>query len=213
MPMVDVSFRLAGDKIPADHGYALLGAVSRVLSSVHGDSRVGIHPIRGRLIGGRMLALTERSRLTFRLDAERIAEFLPIAGKGLDLDGHTIRVGVPETRALVPAARLYSRLVVIKGFMEPDPFLEAVRRQLTSMDVTGEPHLIEQPEVADANRGRAGGSHSAHLRRTVRIRDKEIVGFAVGVEALTAAESIRVQERGVGGRRRFGCGVFVAERR
>ena len=43
--------------------------------------------------------------------------------------------------------------------------------------------------------------------------DKEIVGFALRVEELTAEESIRLQEKGIGGRRRFGCGIFVPERR
>ena len=46
-------------------------------------------------------------------------------------------------------------------------------------------------------------------RRTLRIKDKEVVGYEVLVETLTAEESICLQEAGLGGRRHMGCGVFV----
>ena len=47
------------------------------------------------------------------------------------------------------------------------------------------------------------------LVEQARDENKEIVGFAVRVEDLTAEESIGLQEAGIGGRRRFGCGVFI----
>ncbi len=212
MSKVDVVFRITGTEIPADHGYLLLSAVSRVVPQVHGDDHVGIHPISGRRIADRRLSLTEYSALTVRIDAERISDVLPLAGRALDLAGCQIGVGVPQTRALVPAARLYSRLVVIKGFLEPEPFLEAVRRQLAQLAIRAAASLVPQPEVVAANRERVSGSHSPFVRRTLQIRDKQIVGFAVRVEDLSAEESLRLQETGLGGRRRFGCGVFVPDR-
>lgn len=158
------------------------------------------------------MALTGGSRLTFRLPVDRVVEVLPLAGKTLRIGEHQITVGVPNSRALVPAARLYSRLVVIKGFMEPEPFLEATQRQLVELDVKGEPSLVSTAQTVETNADQEGGTRSPWLRRTLRIHDKEIVGFALRVEGLTAEESILVQERGIGGRRRFGCGVFVPAR-
>jgi len=213
MPVVDVAFRLTGDRIPADHGFALFAALCRVVPELHGDSEVSVHTVSGRFVGNRLLALSDRSFLTVRIASDRVRQVLPLAGKALRIGDHDLRVGMPQTRALAPAARLYSRLVIIKGFMEPEPFLEAARRQLAEMDVKGQPHPVAQPQVAEINRDKASGSHSPYLRRTIRIRDREIVGFALNVEELTAEESLRVQERGLGGRRRFGCGVFVPERR
>jgi CRISPR-associated protein Cas6 len=212
MTKVDVQFRITGTEIPADHGYHLLAAISKILPSLHGDDEVGVHAISGRFVGGRRLALTERSRLTIRLSPDRVAEVLPLAGKSLDVGGSPIRVGVPQMHALMPAARLYSRLVVIKGFLEPTDFLEAARRQLESLEIRGETSLVPQPERVAANADRRGGTHSPYLRRTLRIRDKEIVGFALRVQDLTAEDSIRLQERGLGGRRRFGCGVFLPDK-
>jgi CRISPR-associated protein Cas6 len=43
----------------------------------------------------------------------------------------------------------------------------------------------------------------------MRIKDKKLVGYALRVTGLTAEESIRLEEEGLGGRRRMGCGVLV----
>ncbi|MBD3284839.1 type I-MYXAN CRISPR-associated protein Cas6/Cmx6 [candidate division WOR-3 bacterium] len=213
MPFVDVSFKLQGSSIPVDHGYLLYSTVSKHIPEIHGNEEVGLHPVTGQLAGNRLLSITDRSSLIFRLSSDRISQILPIAGKELNIGEYKIRIGVPQTRALVPSARLYSRLVVIKGFMEPKPFLEAVQRQLDALNIKGKPSLVEQPHIADANENKDVGTHSPVLRRTIRIRDKDIVGFAVRVEELTAEESLRLQEKGLGGRRRFGCGIFIPDRR
>jgi len=210
---IDVQFRVLGSEIPADHGYPLLSALARFVPGLHGDDTVGVHAISGRFVGNRRLALTDRSWLTIRVDARRVAELLPLAGKSLLIDGSLIRIGTPRMRALEPAPRLYSRLVVIKGFMESEAFLEAARRQLEGLGIRGEPQLVPQPAVAAANVGKPTGSRSPCLRRTIRIHDQEVVGFALRVQDLDADESIRLQEHGLGGRRRFGCGIFVPDRR
>ncbi len=212
MTVVDVQFRLQGNTIPVDHGYHLSSAVSEVVPSLHGDQEVGLHPIAGQLVGNRLMAITERSFLTIRISSERISEILPLAGKTLSIDKHALTVGVPRTCALAPSDQLYSRLVVIKGFMEPEPFLDAVQRQLEGLEVKANPSLVDQSHIAEANRDKETGSHSPYLRRTIRIRDKEVVGFAVRVEELTPEASICIQQKGIGGRRRFGCGLFVPDR-
>ena len=212
MPSIDLSFRLLGGPIPVDHGYHVYSSISRILPAIHGDDQIGVHPIFGRLLGDRMLALTESSHLTLRLPADRISDVLPLAGKTLELGDGSIAVGVPSSHVLVPTATLESRLVIIKGFMEPGPFLEAAQRQLTELEIQGEPSLISTGDAVEANRSRNGGTRSEWVRRTLRIRDKEIVGFDLCVKGLTAEESILLQEKGIGGRRRFGCGIFVPVR-
>ncbi len=209
MPVVDVFFRLQGGLIPADHGYLLFSALSAIIPELHGDNAVGVHPISGRLAGNRSLILTHSSFLTIRLPAERVSQFMQLAGKALSIGDSQVRTGVPHTRALLPSSTIHSRLVVIKGFMEPEPFLEAAYRQLETAGIRGQPRLKEQAGVAKANAGLPTGSHSTFLRRTIRIRDKEIVGFALEVQGLSPADSIALQEAGLGGRQRFGCGVFV----
>lgn len=211
--VVDVRFLLQGSLIPADHGYHLFSAVSQLVPELHSDEGVGLHPIAGRPCGNRCITLSKGSSLTIRLPADRIKQILLLAGKSLEIGEHKVRVGIPQTVALKSAARLYSRLVVIKGFLEPQTFLEAAQRQLEELNIRGKPSLVPQSHVAAANADKKIGSRSPFLRRTIKIRDKEVVGFALRVEELTAEESIRLQEKGLGGRRRFGCGVFIPDRR
>jgi CRISPR-associated protein Cas6 len=219
MPTVDIGFRLTGTEIPADHGYALYGAVSRHVPWTHDPAQeaLGIHPINGLLAGNRLLHLTPSSRLTFRLDSDHISDLLPLAGKELDLDGHKLRVGVPTTYTLKPAATLRSRLVTIKHRMEPETFLEAVQAELTALDIKGAPGLVKrQGAKALEGKSEATPDRSPFIRRTLFIKNKDrpvtVVGYAVAVQGLTADESLKLQENGIGGRRRLGCGIFVPVR-
>lgn len=193
MPTVDLAFKLIGTRISVDHGYALFAAVNRLVPELHDAKDIGLHPIRGRFDGNGCLVLSPASRLIVRVPDGRIHESLKLAGKALDVDGHRLSIGVPEVRALRPAMALVARLVTIKGFMEAEEFIEAAQRQLEAMDVKAALHIGE--------------------RRTFRIKDKQVVGFEVLASELDAEGSIKLQEIGIGGRRRMGCGVFVMQRR
>ena len=202
MLTVDLAFQIGcPDSIPSDHGYRLYGALSRALPAVHQEDGVGIHPIRGRQVGNRQIMLLPSSRLVLRTDSGKIGELIPLAGKQLDLAGCKLRIGVPQVWSLPPATALRSRLVIIKLKDAPTAseinggnFQSSARRQLDSLGVSPEAIL------------------TLGKRRTLRIKDKEVVGYEVILEGLTAEESLDIQERGIGGRRHMGCGVFVALR-
>jgi CRISPR-associated protein Cas6 len=197
--MIELSFVLTGTAdLPADHGYHLYAAVSRLLPSMHEPNGIGIHPIRGRLIGDRRMQLCEFSRLTIRVAPERIADLLPLAGKQLNIGGRPVRVGVPTVYALSEAPALRSRLVTIKVSGDrnetrpPDEpaFLAAARRQLDALNILPGAQLV------------------VGKRRTLRVKDKEVVGYELIVSALGADESLALQVNGIGGRRHMGCGIF-----
>lgn len=192
MPYVDLSFRVQGSSIPRDHGYTLLSAISWVLPDVHSNPKLGILPISGLPAQKGMTAITERSRLVIRLPSEVISVILPLAGKKLDLDGHKIMLGIPQVFMLKPKSALHSRIVTIKGFMEPEPFKEAITRQLETLNIKGRFELGP--------------------RRVLHIKDKTVVGFALAVHELAVDESLTLQEQGIGGRRRMGCGIFLPMR-
>jgi CRISPR-associated protein Cas6 len=187
--IIELSFRLLGRAIPVDHGYALYAALSRVVPELHDAQELGIQPVRGVYAGGGVLHLAPFSCLAIRLPQDQIQPVLKLTGKTADVDGHVLHIGMPNARALLPVANLRARLVTIKGFLEAESFTEAAKRQLQSLDIAGEFLL--------------------GIRRTLRVKDKQVVGFEVGVTELTAEESLILQERGLGGRRRMGCGVFV----
>lgn len=158
-------------------------------------------------MGDRRLALTRGSSLIFRLSHERLPDLMVLAGKRLRVADEFVRLGVPQVMPLRVASGLWSRLVTIKGFLDPDSFLQAAQRQLVEMGIQGTASLLSTAEATSFEGGT--GSRSSFIRRTLRIRDKEIVGFSVNVGGLSPEGSIRLQECGLGGRQRMGCGVFV----
>ena len=198
---IDLVFRLQGaDPIPADHGYALYAAVSRIIPEVHQDNGIAIHPIGGRQVGQRRLLLMPWSTLTIRVPDHQIAPLFKLAGNSVRLDDADVQVGVPEVHPLVPATAVRSRLVIIKvahtdaGDLTEDNFAAAARRQMNHLGIA---------EAAILTVGK---------RRTLRMKGREIVGYELLIEGLTADESIALQERGLGGKRHMGCGVFAALR-
>jgi len=198
--IINLSFEVEQASIPIDYGYALFGAISRVVASIHGDRRIGVHPIRGMHLEPRRLTLVAASRLRLRLPSEEVASYLALAGTTLDLDGDRLAVGIPRVEPLRPAPTLLARIVTIGQTRDPEPFLATARRQLEAFGVAATPEFL-----ADPHPDRLGQP----VRRVVRIKGKRIIGYPLQIAGLTAEESITVQEHGLGSRRRMGCGMFV----
>jgi CRISPR-associated protein Cas6 len=189
-PKVDLVFNVMGQRVPVDHGYALYAAVSKVLPKIHEDQDIALDLIRGRYVGDGLLDITPRTELVVRLPAGRISAVLALAGKSLDILAHAVRIGIPTTRALVPAAALYAHLVTTRNGNDQPRFEEEIRRQADALGIKGKLTVGE--------------------RRTFGIHGKQVVGYSILASELTAEESIVLQENGLGGRRKMGCGFFKA---
>jgi CRISPR-associated protein Cas6 len=213
---VDIFFGVRGSRVSVDHGYALYGAIARVLETpdaiangltnddaltngagwLHHSDEVSLHLLRGVHDLRGWLLLGSRARFGLRLPAALIPKVLPLAGKRLVLPSHnagpgdSLRVGVPHVQALRPAPTLAARLVTTKNGQDEQRFDREIIRQLSELGITTAPPI----------RGR---------RRVLRIKDRAIVGYSVRIEGLSAAESLRLQEHGLGGRRKMGCGMFL----
>ena len=204
--IVDLAFSLRGATVPRDHGYRLYGAVSRKIPAAHGAPWLGIHPLGGRPVEGNKLDVGAGAGLRCRLPVERVGTLLPLAGATLDLEGSALRLGPPVVHPLLPAACLDSRIVVVKltGIprrRHPDLDRESLDRagiaDRTLSELTRQLHAlgIESPLQL-----------CGHQRITVAGR--RILGFSVRVDGLSAEQSLRLQEHGLGGKRRMGCGLF-----
>lgn len=44
--------------------------------------------------------------------------------------------------------------------------------------------------------------------RSIRIKDKNVLGYGVVIEGLSNEDSLKLQGHGLGGRKHFGCGWF-----
>jgi CRISPR-associated protein Cas6 len=244
-PCINVAFALSGKQLPADHGYLLYSAISRLtdrgssqtvsagvasgtgvppvitgvasgtgvppVSPLHKAPWLAIELISGFPSGPGLIALPDRgATLRLRIPADHYRDALPLAGKRLDIGGHQIRLGLPVAHPLEPASSLYARVVTIKKFTEPEPFLEAVQRKLDSFGVKG------RVELPPDEQGR-------YRRRIVTIHGKSVVGFSVAVHELNDKDSLllqagavqvvspddgAIQWQSIFSRRAMGCGFF-----
>ena len=148
--------------------------------------------VRGRYIGNGLLDIAPASELVLRLPISKVGQYLGLAGKKLEVLEYGLRVGVTQTRCLIPAATLYSPLVTTKNGHDQERFEAEVRSQMARLDIKGRLAIGK--------------------RRTFQVHGKQVVGYEVLVSELTAPESILLQEQGLGGRRKMGCGFFEAQR-
>lgn len=188
MSYFDLHFPFKGSLIPSDHGYALYGAISRIVPEAHKSDWLSIDTIPGISQGNGLTEIDKLAKLKLRLPGEQMPLILKLVGKQLALNGYSIQLGAPQVFPLKPSRALYSRIVTIKGYTEPDIFYEAVQRKLSEINMGGE--IIVGP------------------RRKVKIGGHIIIGFALAIGELIPEESIQLQIRGIGGRRHVGCGVF-----
>ena len=201
MPHVELSFGVTGKSLPIDHGYGLYAALSHWQTQLHKLKGIGIQNITGIIDQGKnLIYLTPYSRLCIRLSAQNLPLIYPLAGKSLTIGKHKIRLGIPENNLLKPSPVLRSHLVVIKGYQEPDSFLAAAQRQLKELGIQG---IARIPLRADGKL----------KQKNIKIKRYRVVGFSLEVDNLEPEDSLRLQQYGIGGKRKMGCGVFFPVRR
>ena len=188
MLTVELKFPFTGKTLPTDQGYAMYGAISRVVPEVHAADWFALETLPGTARGDGTTQLDEQSKLRMRLPQEHVPLLLKLAGKQLNLNGQAIRLGAPNINLLQPSSALYARIVTIKGFTEPETFTDAVCRKLNELSIRGE--IVVGP------------------RRILKVGTHTIVGFGLALHELSDDASIQLQEQGLGGRRKMGGGFF-----
>jgi CRISPR-associated endonuclease/helicase Cas3 len=204
-PYIDLVFPLTGQTLPLDNGYIVYSALSRICPAIHELENISIHPIAGIPETPKQLRLTQRSKLQIRLPVDLIpCIYEALSGQTFSIGQNQFQLGIPEHNPLHPFPNLYSRLVIIRRFQEPQRFLEAAKRQLERLNIQGTITLST----------RANGQPQC---RQLTIKNQTgtfpVRGFGVQVTDLSTEDSITLQKYGMGGKQNMMCGVFVASRR
>jgi CRISPR-associated protein Cas6 len=187
-PKVDLCFRIVGSRLAVDHGFALYGALSDAFPMLHETQDIGVKLIRGRYAGSGVLDISPHSALVLRMPADRIGQCVALAGKTLEILGESLTIGAPQARPLIPAVALYAQVATTKNGDAPLRFETEARAQMRKIGVEAKLTIGK--------------------RRTFAVHGKQVVGYSVLVTELDAEESIALQEHGIGGRRKMGCGFF-----
>ena len=196
-PYIELTFPVMGSSLPIDHGYQLYSALKHRLMQLKDWDDISIKTISGKLDRGtrNQLNLTEHSKLLIRLPSEKVPFVYSFGGKSLTIGKHKIRLGIPEMNFLQPKSRLRSHIVVIRGYEEPNGFLEAAIRQVEKLNIHTDLKLIAKKD-------------GTVKPKTIKVK-QTLVGFGIEANNLSEADSIVLQEKGLGGKRKMGCGVFV----
>jgi len=199
---VDLAFAVRCRALPVDHALALSQAVRAVLPWLGERAGEGVHTIHGAESGNGWLRpedpdtgliyLSRRTRLVLRLPRERVDQARALTGRRLDVLGHVVEVGEARERELTPLPTIFSRYVLCEPGEEDDEprFLARVAEELRGMGVP----------VRKALCGRA---------HPIRVPDGRRLARSLMLADLEPEDSLRVQERGVGGGRVMGCGLFL----
>ncbi|WP_162179653.1 type I-MYXAN CRISPR-associated protein Cas6/Cmx6 [Solidesulfovibrio alcoholivorans] len=175
--------------IPVDHAYSLYGALCRVMPTLHEHINILIHPIKGKYTGDGHLSINKSSHIRFRCKEQDVSKWLSLAGMSLSVNGCDLLVGGATAEQLISASVLRSAFVTTRNGHDENRFRQELARQLSDGKVVGETHIL--------------------ARKTMTIKEKKIVGFEVVVSGLDAESSIRLQEHGLGGRKKMGGGFFL----
>ncbi|MDO8905011.1 type I-MYXAN CRISPR-associated protein Cas6/Cmx6 [Hydrogenophaga sp.] len=186
--VIDIVFPLGGHSLPRDAAPALRAALQREMPWLDHEPLAGIHPLK--LVPGTEAEalLSQRTRLLLRLPRERFAAATGLAGRTLQLGDQAVTLGQPHARELLPHRTLYAYAVAAEvddeiAFMQTmDADLQtlAVRSQL----ICGKRQQHAWPAGA-------------------------LTTFSLMLHGLSASDSLRLQELGLGRHRLLGCGIFV----
>jgi len=212
MPVVELSFPVRGTPLPYDNGYIVYRAVARVVPWVRepAQTELAILPAQGDPRYG-FLNLTAASRLAFRLDSDDTPRLLPLAGQRLEIPGGALTLGQPTRSRLRPVPSLMSMFVVADRYGPSDEFHEWLKAEARGLNIRPVPTLRRKRghEFVSPIAGGGQPRDCPYARHNRQIGDNAVVGWEVQFCGLKPEESTRLQERGIGPGRRYGCGVFV----
>ena len=192
----EIRYPLVGKSLPADHGHRLYGAMSRIVPEVHESNSWRMATVGGTLTGRGEIMLTEYSRLRIRAGWEQIPLFLRLVQKLLKVGKHSLVLEPPEIHPICPSKILKARLVVIKGFKEPEPFIGAVKYHLQKLGIENCEAYVPTNASGESD------------RKIIKVHQHKVVGFGVVVTGLNVLNSISLQVNGCGGKGKMGCGFF-----
>ncbi len=185
----DVQFDLNSGEIPDDHGFRLFEALAAHLPWLRDIADVGVHPVHGAPSGRNdNLVLNRRVKLVIRAPRERVAEMASLVGKTIDPGAGPLLIGAMKEKPLAPCATIYSHLVLL-GESDEVAFLAEARRRLENMEIRC---------------GLIPGK-----QRKIHSPTGPLVGYSLMLHDVTLAQSVALQESGLGGQRGYGCGIFI----
>jgi CRISPR-associated protein Cas6 len=198
--IVDVSFPLDGGSqiLHVDHSYALYGALSAVVPELHEAPGLGIFSLKNVIKRDLRLITNDQTNLRLRLPLDQIPVVFKLVGQTISLQGASFRVLPFTVHPLTPCFSLEATRVTFSlTHLKPDDTWD---RALELFEQTAFRHLKE-----------IGISCQMEITGKQRLAIKGIKRMAWSVrcyEFESLDQSLLLKTQGLGGKRKFGCGLF-----
>ena len=193
--MTDIQFDLQGSVLPQDNGYLLHQELVRLLPWLETEDLVGIHAIHGAATGeGELvrgqgdLILSQRTKLVIRLPKTRVADIARLTGQTISVGGHNLQIGAGKLRPITLHIPLYAHCVTT-GSDDETVFAAEIIRLLDDMHI--DCRFI------------------CGRRQAIMTADGAVPGYSLMLHGLGIEHAIKIQETGLGGHRKIGCGIFI----
>jgi len=190
--LIDVVFPVSGISLNADHNYYLFAALCYAVPEFHTLENFSFNTINGVPNNQGLIKLGNQSILRIRLPLESYKLVNTLSNKILIINGNQIELGLPSYQTIQPKQILTSRIVTIKEAYTGENFVKSCQFRLQNLNINASLLIARRLSV-----------------RITKCRPYNVVGFTTILKNLTPDDSIKVQELGLGGKRRLGCGVFV----
>jgi CRISPR-associated protein Cas6 len=197
----DLVFAVRGQRLDIDHAFALAEALRAHLDAAT-CARIGVHGVHLAGSGNGWnrpehsdadIPLSRRARLAIRVHRDDYDAVAAICDQTLQLGSQRLQLGACSTRKLSSLGNLHARAVCCDRQQSEPEFLAQTAAALQRLGI----------DVARMICGRSG---------EIRTGEGSLFTRALLVADLKPAESVRLQQQGLGDKRMLGCGLFVPHR-
>lgn len=198
--VLDLSFKIKCRMLPVDHAWLLRDAMTKKMPWLLEEKKTAIHQIHisesanGWERPEEQIHLSRRTRLRIRVPHHRIEDTLLLTGQAISVAGNELIFGEPEILRLSPLTTLVSRYVPLEAEQsDENHFLSSVYEHFQQMGVSpgkmlcGKMHSFSTPE-------------GNILTRSLMVSD------------ITPAQSVILQENGLGEHQLMGLGIFIPQK-
>lgn len=197
--IVDVYYKLKCRSLPVDHIQALSDAIHLALPWVKDEEGVSIPTIHvAESANGwirpenadDVLYLSRRTKMSLRVPQHRVESAKNLSGQILNIDGCDLEVGAATTRDLSKLTTIFARYVRADEVEDEKQFMQFCHDQLCALGIRPKKMLTG-------------------LLHKTRTHHGEVLSRSLMLAELEIAQSILLQQKGLGEGRKLGFGIFL----
>ena len=197
--IVDVNFKIKCAQLPLDHAHQLSEAIIKRLPWIENSESVGIHLIHGAESGNGWIRPTDpdeliypsrRTLFTIRTPQKHIDAIRALNGTSVNVCNASIEFSKPSIRKLSKLTTIFARYVLANHIEDESEFLNEMVELLAEKNI--------RPKKMMSGR-----------MTTMRFPEKTLSARSLMIDGIDVAESILLQQQGLGIGKKFGCGLFL----